>query len=77
VTKYICHRSGIYATQQKTLKRQRGMKLKGTNKISCDLKKPSSKYAMKDKDRYDRHVVSCVNSDRFNFRFMIVNLIGY
>jgi hypothetical protein len=43
--------------------------------IKCDSKKRSSKYAMKDKDRYDRHVVACVNSDRFNFRFMIVNLI--
>jgi hypothetical protein len=37
VTKYICHRSGIYGTQQKTLVRQRGMKLKGTNKIGLSL----------------------------------------
>jgi hypothetical protein len=41
--------------------------------ITCDSKKRSSKYAMEDKDRYDRHVVACVNSDRFK----IVNLIGY
>jgi hypothetical protein len=35
VTKYICHRFGIYGTQQKTLMPQRGTKLKGTNKIGC------------------------------------------
>jgi hypothetical protein len=36
LSKY-CHRSGIYGTQQKTLVRQRGMKLKGTNKIGLSL----------------------------------------